>query len=282
MRVKISLFVCALFLIVPAARAQTPPSTPWNVYTIKGEGLSIVLPALPALQTFKETRNSPQKDRKRSVLNCSVKGVNYAVHVMENVKPRVTLETFVDQEAGVFLREHLTFERDLTLDGIAGKAFRYNDGTGMVQYFASNSRLYIIRADGAPVDDPRIATFFHYFSFKNQEGAIEVSQTVQADTTTEKIFTGKEIDSKVRLISKPEPSYTGKAKMEQITGTVVLKCVFASDGRVTNIRVVQGLPNGLTEKSIEAARKIRFIPATKDGRNVSMWMQLEYNFNLYP
>jgi TonB family protein len=70
--------------------------------------------------------------------------------------------------------------------------------------------------------------------------------------------------------------------MEQITGTVVLKCVFASDGRVTNIRVVQGLPNGLTEKSIEAARKIRFIPATKDGRNVSMWMQLEYNFNLYP
>ena len=70
--------------------------------------------------------------------------------------------------------------------------------------------------------------------------------------------------------------------MEQITGTVVLKCVFASDGTVTNIRVIQGLPDGLTEKAIEAARKIKFIPATKDGKNVSMWMQLEYNFNLYP
>jgi hypothetical protein len=26
---------------------------------------------------------------------------------------------------------------------------------------------------------------------------------------------------------------------------------------------------------------IKFVPATKDGHQVSMWMQLEYNFNLY-
>jgi TonB family protein len=191
------------------------------------------------------------------------------------------LEAFIQQHTASY-REQLTFERDLTLDGIAGKAFRYNDGKGMVQFFVNDKRLYEIRAYGAPGDDPRVATFFQYLSFKDQEGAIEVSKAVQADTTSEKTFTTKEVDSKVRLISKPEPSYTGQAKMEQITGTVVLKCVFASDGTVTNIRVVQGLPRGLTEKSIEAARKIKFIPATKDGKNVSMWMQLEYNFNLYP
>jgi outer membrane biosynthesis protein TonB len=45
--------------------------------------------------------------------------------------------------------------------------------------------------------------------------------------------------------------------------------------------VVQGLPYGLTEQAIAAARKLKFVPAMKDGKNVSMWIQLEYNFNLY-
>jgi protein TonB len=80
------------------------------------------------------------------------------------------------------------------------------------------------------------------------------------------------------LISKPEPQYTEDARKNQITGTVVLKVVFASSGQVTNIRTVSGLPFGLTERAIAAARMIKFVPATKDGHQVSMWMQLEYNF----
>jgi TonB family protein len=95
------------------------------------------------------------------------------------------------------------------------------------------------------------------------------------------IFTGKDVTTKARLISKPEPQYTEDARKNQITGTVVLKVVFASNGSVTNIRTVNGLPYGLTERAIAAARQIKFVPATKDGHQVSMWMQLEYNFNLY-
>jgi hypothetical protein len=44
---------------------------------------------------------------------------------------------------------------------------------------------------------------------------------------------------------------------------------------------VSGLPYGLTEKAIAAARQIRFQPAMKDGRAVSQFIQIEYNFNLY-
>src|SRR5687768_593972 len=96
-----------------------------------------------------------------------------------------------------------------------------------------------------------------------------------------RIFTGKDVTTKARLISKPEPQYTEEARKNQITGTVVLKVVFASSGQITNIQTMRGLPYGLTEKAIAAARNIRFEPATKDGHRVSMWMQLEYNFNLY-
>jgi TonB family protein len=95
------------------------------------------------------------------------------------------------------------------------------------------------------------------------------------------VYIGREVTTKVKLISKPEPAYTQIARNQQITGTVVLRCVFASDGTVKHILVVQSLPNGLTEQSIAAAKKIKFIPAMLNGYPVSMWMQLEYNYNLY-
>jgi len=50
---------------------------------------------------------------------------------------------------------------------------------------------------------------------------------------------------------------------------------------VTNITATKELKDGLTEAAITAARNIRFFPAEKDGKPVSQWLMLEYNFNLY-
>jgi TonB family protein len=57
--------------------------------------------------------------------------------------------------------------------------------------------------------------------------------------------------------------------------------IFTADGRIDSIRVVRGLPDGLTEKAIEAAKRIRFQPAVKNGAPVSVRGQLEFSFNLY-
>ena len=284
MKKLISLLVCTLILSAPGINAQSSGDARWSGYTIKGEHFTVVLPAFPVMQTSKETRARPQKDRKRRILKTSASGVVYTIHVVENPKPRLSLETFIqEQQAMVNPTEKLTDERNLTLDGAAGKAFVYPDGKGMVQFFATEDRLYDVRAYGTTVDDPRIKTFFQYLSLKKTKGSYEVSDSVQAgdsDSAGLEIYGGKEVDTKVRLTEKPEPTYTDTAKSKQITGTVVLRCIFTADGTVTNIRVIAGLPGGLTERAIEAARQIKFIPATKDGRNVSMWMQLEYNFNL--
>lgn len=94
-----------------------------------------------------------------------------------------------------------------------------------------------------------------------------------------RVFSGKEVDQKARVLSKPEPQYTEEARKNQISGTVVLRAVFTSSGEVTNITARAGLPYGLTERAIAAAKQIKFVPATKDGRPVSMYIQLEYNFN---
>lgn len=97
----------------------------------------------------------------------------------------------------------------------------------------------------------------------------------------DRVFPVSKVAQRARVLAKPEPQYTEEARRNQIMGTVVLRVVFSRFGEVTNIRAVQSLPFGLTEKAIVAARQIRFSPATKDGHPVSVYMQLEYNFNLY-
>ncbi len=107
----------------------------------------------------------------------------------------------------------------------------------------------------------------------------DYEQFPQANGLT--IYKGKDVTTKARVLAKPEPRYTQEAREHQVTGTVVLRAVFAEDGKVRAIIPLARLPHGLTASAIRAAREIKFIPATKDGHPVSMWMQLEYNFNLY-
>ena len=94
-------------------------------------------------------------------------------------------------------------------------------------------------------------------------------------------YTNREVTTKARVLSKPEPQYTERARSQGVRGTVVLRAIFADDGRVKHIIVVRSLPDGLTEMALAAARRIKFVPATLNGLPVSVFIQLEYNFNLY-
>ena len=95
------------------------------------------------------------------------------------------------------------------------------------------------------------------------------------------VLNPSEATTRVRVVSKPEPSYTNKARNAGVSGTVVLRAVFASDGTVEHILVLRSLPYGLTNAAIEAARHIKFAPAMKDGKPISTFMQLEYNFKVF-
>ncbi len=94
-------------------------------------------------------------------------------------------------------------------------------------------------------------------------------------------MSAKEVSFKASVLSEPEPQYTEEARQSQITGTVVLRAIFAANGRVIGIRVISGRTAGLTERAIHVARQIEFIPASKDGRPVSVFVRIEYHFNLY-
>ncbi|HWS89003.1 MAG TPA: energy transducer TonB [Pyrinomonadaceae bacterium] len=94
------------------------------------------------------------------------------------------------------------------------------------------------------------------------------------------VFRQAQVKRKAIITSKPEPGYTEEARRNHVTGIVRLRAVLAADGRIKHIIVIRWLPDGLTEKAVEAARRIKFNPALVDGQPVSQFVTLEYNFNL--
>lgn len=83
------------------------------------------------------------------------------------------------------------------------------------------------------------------------------------------------------ILYKERAKYTEEARTNKVQGTVVLSLVYYADGHIGDIRVVRGLPDGLSESAIEAAKRIRFQPAMKNGQPVSVRGQIEFNFTLY-
>lgn len=85
----------------------------------------------------------------------------------------------------------------------------------------------------------------------------------------------------VKIISKPHTAYTDMARMNQVQGTIVVVVELGADGEVKFVFALRGLPDGLTENTINAARQIKFVPATRDGKPISVIKRLEYNFTIY-
>jgi TonB family protein len=89
------------------------------------------------------------------------------------------------------------------------------------------------------------------------------------------------MSGKPTILYTERAKFTEEARRERIQGTVVLSVVFGADGLLHDIRTLQGLPYGLTENAIEAAKRIRFQPAILYGKPVSVRTTLEFNFALY-
>jgi tetratricopeptide (TPR) repeat protein len=95
------------------------------------------------------------------------------------------------------------------------------------------------------------------------------------------VFFPNETTTKPHVFSKAEARYTESARSVRLQGGVTLCVALGAGGSIEHILVLRTLPFGLTGTSIEAAKQVKFTPATKDGHPVSVLTQLEYNFNLY-
>lgn len=84
----------------------------------------------------------------------------------------------------------------------------------------------------------------------------------------------------LEILNKPNPGYTAEARRLKIEGDVTLEVRFTASGQVEVLRVVHGLGYGLDQLAQEAARRIQFKPATRDGRPVDEVTVIRVSFQL--
>jgi len=105
-------------------------------------------------------------------------------------------------------------------------------------------------------------------------------EVAEAPRPRRRSLPAERLDTPVEIVSKPKPEYTRAAREARIEGTVVLEVTFVASGQLRVLRVVDALGHGLDEAAIEAARKVRFNPARRNGRAVDHTATLRVVFKL--
>src|SRR4051794_40004160 len=74
--------------------------------------------------------------------------------------------------------------------------------------------------------------------------------------------------SQPRVVQQVQPEHP--AKGFRISGTVLIGLVVGSDGEPRDVHVIKTLEKDIDQSAVEAVRKWRFEPATKDGKPVAV------------
>ncbi|CAN5652074.1 hypothetical protein BH24ACI3_BH24ACI3_05630 [soil metagenome] len=85
----------------------------------------------------------------------------------------------------------------------------------------------------------------------------------------------------LKVLSKPRPSYTDRARSLGVVGTARVLLLFDKSGNIEHILILQRLGYGLDEAVLAAARRIKFEPPTLDGEPYSTARLVEYSFSMY-
>lgn len=127
--------------------------------------------------------------------------------------------------------------------------------------------------------DPLLVTAEKLQDYRCTEDG-SLARIIDPEDLSEAVVSPKEADVRAAITAKPKPSYTKEARRNGIQGFVVLRVLLSARGKISLVRVVKGLPSGLTENAIRAACKMEFKPAMKSGQAVSEWLIAEYVFRL--
>jgi len=84
----------------------------------------------------------------------------------------------------------------------------------------------------------------------------------------------------VTILYKKKVEYTEIARINRLKGPIVLSALFMANGWLSGIKVVRGLPDGLTRRAINAMKLVRFTPASLNGSPVSVRGNMEFDFEV--
>jgi len=92
------------------------------------------------------------------------------------------------------------------------------------------------------------------------------------------VVDSQSVTTKAKIISKPNPQFSRQDIKGLQQAKVTLALVVTEYGAVKHVMVIKSKGYDLTRKAVEAARSMKFEPAQKDGRPVSVVSTVEYDF----
>lgn len=82
-----------------------------------------------------------------------------------------------------------------------------------------------------------------------------------------------------RLTKQVDPEFTEASRRQKNWhGEVLVGLIVGVDGKPHDIWIIHALGYGLDENAANAVSQYRFVPSTKDGRPVPVWLNLVVNF----
>jgi protein TonB len=81
-------------------------------------------------------------------------------------------------------------------------------------------------------------------------------------------------------INRTKPNYTDAARKGRVTGVVVVEAIVNKQGEVERVKVLKGLPLGLSDQAVDAVKQWRFHPGTLNGEPVEVIFTLTVTFTL--
>jgi len=93
------------------------------------------------------------------------------------------------------------------------------------------------------------------------------------------IRAGQDIQEPHRLL-EIKPVYPEPARRAGIEGPVILEVIVNTEGAVRDVRVLRGMPLGMTESAEDAVRRWRWEPAQYNGRPVEVYVVVTVTFRL--
>ncbi len=256
----------------------------WTTFAPPEEEFQVSVPGNP-IARIHPVYNPRNSDAERLLAHREYSGYGngliFIIHSFKAEHPQKLSSNYLN-----FLQQGMDFERDLSIDGLASKELRRTVTSPRGTYTKRNARfitgkhLYLVTLATLEETNLAVDQFLSSLRWHRSDDKTTLSQP-EAENVTANVFNASELTRRALVVSKGEPFYTDEARQRRVVGTVMLEAVFAENGYVTNITVTRGLPSGLTESAIDAARSIRFFPAEKDGKPASQRTVLEYNFNVY-
>ena len=100
-----------------------------------------------------------------------------------------------------------------------------------------------------------------------------------AEPPTGPLRVGGDVKAPV-TVHRVDPVYSDVARKARTSGVVIVEAIIDKEGNVDQVKVLKGLPMGLSEAAVEAVKQWKFKPGTLNGEPVEVIFNLTVNFSL--